>query len=222
MQQRQTVAQENHWHQEAARADGSLCSAKAGASTGPFQIQGVGPHCPCLGLSTHGAPNVPGSAERRERLAERCTHPASPAASQLLGDLRENICLGCQVKSSSLMSGHWKSSQGKGEGGERGKEPREGGREKASKQSRRAGSEPQLLLALPAQEAAAPRADVDRTIYQRSGHPGFQGSRVGCGMPGSLSPGCGRGPSSCSGLEAQGGTVNQRKESFQQVKERAE
>lgn len=62
------------------------------------------------------------------------------------------------------MSGHWKSSQGKGEGGERGKEPREGGREKASKQSRRAGSEPQLLLALPAQEAAAPGADVDRAL----------------------------------------------------------
>lgn len=106
----------------------------------------------------------PWQCRGRERLAERCTHPASPAASQLLGDLRENICLGCQVKSSSLMSGHWKSSQGKGEGGERGKEPREGGREKASKQSRRAGSEPQLLLALPVQEAAAPGADVDRAI----------------------------------------------------------
>lgn len=169
-----------------------LCSAKAGASTGtahwpPFQIQGVGPHCPYPGLSTHGAPNVPGSAERRERLAERCTHPASPAASQLLGDLRENICLGCQVKSSSLMSGHWKSSQGKGEGGERGggKEPREGGREKASKQSRRAGSEPQLLLALPVQEAAAPGADVDRAITRDLVTRAFRapGWGAGCQAP---------------------------------------
>lgn len=62
------------------------------------------------------------------------------------------------------MSGHWKSSQGKGEGGERGKEPREGGREKASKPFGRAGSEPQLLLAPPAQEAAATGADADRAL----------------------------------------------------------
>lgn len=92
------------------------------------------------------------------------------------------------------MSGHWKSSQGRGEGGARGKEQREGrreGRRPAGEQALRA----PVTQALPAREAGGSQGGAAATLDTQAGArpPGLG---VWHQVPGALGPRLGSGPRS--------------------------
>lgn len=95
------------------------------------------------------------------------------------------------------MSGHWKSSQGRGEGGARGKEQREGGRKGGKQAGRQASrlSEPQLLRHCRLWKLAALREARPQLWTPRQG-PGRQASGVRHQVPEAPGRRLGSGPRS--------------------------